>query len=180
MKKTTAFIIALFFIQCSSIRVFSDYDNEVDFSTYTSFAFFKPGIEEVEISELDKRRILNSITAEMEGKKMVLSDTPDLLINIAVKASNRVVVNNNMSMMGWGWGWGWGWNPWMMGGPNSITTQTRGELFIDLIDAKTKRLVWQGKGHGGISEYSKNRAEKIQTFVTEILTNYPPVKEENN
>jgi hypothetical protein len=43
-----------------------------------------------------------------------------------------------------------------------------------LIDAKTKQLVWQGKGKGGISEYSKNRDERIDVFVAEILKNYPP------
>ena len=78
---------------------------------------------------------------------------------------------------GWGWGWGWGWNPWFWGANNTnVTTQTRGELFIDIIDAKTKNLVWQGKGYGGITEYSKNRDERIRSFVTEILSNYPPEK----
>ena len=64
------------------------------------------------------------------------------------------------------------------GNNNTISTQTRGELFIDFVDAKTKHLVWQGKGYGGINEYSKNRDERIQTFVTEILNNYPPEKSE--
>ena len=108
----------------------------------------------------------------MEGKALRLSTTPDLLINIAVKATDRVTVNNFNNP---GWGWGWGWNPWFWGANNtSVTSQTRGELFIDIIDAKTKSLIWQGKGYGGINEYSKNRDERIQTFVTEILSNYPP------
>ena len=47
-------------------------------------------------------------------------------------------------------------------------------LFIDIIDAKTKLLIWQGKGYGGINEYSKNRDERIALFVTEILNKYPP------
>lgn len=155
--------------------MFSDHDKNIDFSEYTTYAFFKPGIEEVEISDLDKRRILKAIESQMETKGLAISSTPDLLVNIAVKATDRVIVNNNL---GWG-GWGWGWNPWLWGGNNTnITTQTRGELFIDLIDAKTKLLVWQGKGYGGINEYSDKRDERIQTFVTEILTNYPPEKME--
>ena len=177
MRRLYFLSILLLIVSCSSIRVFADHDSSVDFSNYSSYAFFKPGIEEVEISDLDKRRILKAIEQQMETKGMQLSSAPDILINIAVKATDRVVVNNNN--LGWGGGWGWGWNPWFWGGNNNtISTQTRGELFIDFVDAKTKLLVWQGKGYGGINEYSKNRDERIQTFVTEILKNYPPEKSE--
>ena len=173
MRNLFLLSVLLLSVSCSSIRVFADHDSSVDFSNYSTYAFFKPGIEEIEISDLDKRRILRAIEGQMEAKGLSISSTPDLLINIAVKATDRVVVNNNS--LGWGWGWGWGWNPWLWGGNNTnISTQTRGELFIDIIDAKTKLLVWQGKGYGGISEYSKKRDERIQTFVTEILKNYPP------
>jgi len=170
MKKISILLVGLLFgVSCSGIRVFADHDKNIDFSQYKTYAFFKPGIEEIEISDLDKRRILKAIEAQMDAKKLTRSKTPDLLINIAVKATDRVIVNSNN-----GWGY-WGWSPWFFGmNNNTITTQTRGELFIDLIDAKTKMLVWQGKGYGGISEYSKKREEKIQMFVSEILNNYPP------
>ncbi|MGB2403836.1 MAG: DUF4136 domain-containing protein [Flavobacteriaceae bacterium] len=162
-------------VGCSSIRVFSDHDASVDFKQYTSYAFFKPGIEEVNISELDKRRILKAIENAMNNKNLTLSSEPDLLVNIAVKATDRVTINNYQTL-GWGWGWNsWAWNPWGWGGNiNSISKSTRGELFIDIIDAKTKLLIWQGKGYGGINEYNKNRDKRIALFVTEILNKYPP------
>ena len=171
MKNLLLLGLGILTFSCSSIRVFSDFDNSVNFDNYKSFAFFKPGIEEVEISDLDKRRILKSIEQSLEEKNLVLSSNPDLLINISVKATDRVFINPNI-------GWGWGWNPWMFNSNfNSISTQTRGELFIDIIDSKSKLLVWQGKGYGGISEYMKNRDERINLFVSEILKNYPPVSE---
>ncbi len=179
MKRLFLLLLAVVSVQCSSIRVFADHDSSVDFDQYKTYAFFKPGIEEIEISDLDKRRILKAIEAQLEGKSLRLSASPDLLINIAVKATDRVTVNN-FNNPGFGWGWGWGWNPWFWGANNtSVSTQTRGELFIDIIDAETKLLVWQGKGYGGISEYSKKREERIQTFVAEILANYPPEKPES-
>lgn len=179
MKRFILFFLALSSLQCTSIRTFSDFDKEVDFNQFTTYAFFKPGIEEVAISDLDKRRILTAIETQMNGKSLQLSSDPQLLINIAVNAKDRVVIQNNN--FGWGfWGWNpWAFGPWGNGFNNTVTTQTEGELFIDIIDAKTKRLVWQGKGKGGISEYSKNRDERIQTFVGEILKNYPPILEAN-
>ena len=46
-----------------------------------------------------------------------------------------------------------------------------------LFDSKSKLLIWQGKGYGGINEYMKNRDERINLFVSQILKNYPPVEE---
>ena len=175
MKNLILLSICLTFISCSSVRVFSDYDTSVDFKDYTTYAFFKPGIDKVEISDLDKKRILKAVEFELDGKQLTKSETPDLLINLAVKSSNDVYINQNN---GYGYGFGF-WNGW--GWPNNniatVSSQTNGMLFIDLIDTKTKQLVWQGKGKGYISEYSKKRDERIQYFVTEILKNYPPNKE---
>ena len=56
----------------------------------------------------------------------------------------------------------------------SISTQTEGTLFLNIIDAQTKQLVWQGKGSGSINEFTKNRDERIHLFVREILEQYPP------
>ena len=155
---------------CSSISVFTDHDSGVDFSDYKTFAYFKPGIDKVEISDLDKRRIMKAIDLQMSQKSMMKSDMPDLLVSINTTAKEKVYVNN----MNFGF-WGWGWNPWMWGpNQNTVSSSTEGVLYIDLIDAKTKQLVWQGKGKGGISEYTKNRDERIAIFVSEILKNYPP------
>ena len=173
MKNLLILSLGILIFSCTSIRVFSDFDNSINFDNYKSFAFFKPGIEEVEISDLDKRRILKSIEKSLEEKNLVLSNNPDLLINISVKATDRVFINPNN-----GWGWGWGWNPSIFTSNfNSISTKTRGELFIDIIDSRSKLLVWQGKGYGGINEYMKNRDERINLFVSEILKNYPPADE---
>jgi hypothetical protein len=172
MKNICLSMLTLTLFGCSSISVFTDHDSGVDFSKYKTFAYFKPGIDKVEISDLDKRRILKAIDQQMEGKSIMKSDMPDLLVSINTTAKEKVYVNQ----MNYGfWGWGWGWNPWMWGpNANTVSTQTEGALYIDLIDAKTKQLVWQGKGKGGISEYTKDRDERIGIFVEEILKNYPP------
>ena len=168
--KRVYMLMLLLIMGCGTISVFTDHDSGVDFSKYKTFAYFKPGIDKVEISDLDKRRILKAIDLQMAQKSMIKSDLPDLLVSINTSAKEKVYINNNFNGF-----WGWGWNPWMWGpNQNMVSSSTEGALYIDLIDAKTKQLVWQGKGRGGISEYTKNRDERIGVFVAEILKKYPP------
>lgn len=171
--KFAPLLLLIIFTSCSSVKVYTDYDKNVDFSQYKTFAFYKPGVDKVEISDLDKKRVLKSIEAELVAKGFVKSETPDLLINFFTKSREQVDVNTFNS--GWGYGWGWGWNPWMWGGnQTSVTRTTNGTLFIDLIDAKKKELIWQGEGEGEIFRNQDKKEERIQEFVKKILEKYPP------
>lgn len=158
---------------CTSVRVLSDYDREADFNSYRSYAFYKTGIDKAEISDLDKKRILRAIEAELSGRGFVKSEQPDLLVSIFTKEKERVDVYNN------NFGWGWGWHPyWAWPGyyGSNVSTRTEGSLYIDLIDAKTRELVWQGKGVGTLANTSdiRKKEERIREFVAEILQQYPP------
>lgn len=165
----------LILASCSSVRVATDFDKNADFNQYKTFAFFKPGIDKVEISDLDKRRILNAIDAELTAKGFTKSENPDMMINIFTKSRQQVDVNQFNA--GWGYGWGWGWSPWMWGGRStSVSTSTEGTLYIDLIDAKKKELIWQGEGVGVLTQNMNKKEERIQEFVKKILAKYPPEK----
>lgn len=164
---------------CSSIRVATDYDKKATFETYKTFAFFKTGIDKAEISDLDKRRILHAIESELLAKGFTKSETPDLLISLFTKSQQRVDVYNNawgMGAWGWGLGWGWGWGPgwgWGWNQPNT-TVSTQGVLYIDLIDANKKELIWQGIGTGFLSRNMNKKEDRIKEFVSKIMEKYPP------
>lgn len=181
MKKIlkTLPILALLIMvsSCSTVRVAADYDKEAAFSEYKTFAFFKTGIDKAEISDLDKRRILRAIEAELLAKGFTKSEKPDLLVSLFTKSQQRVdVYNNSWGMNGWGWGgwggfgpgWGWGWNQ-----PN-VSTSVQGHLYIDLIDANKKELVWQGMGTGYLTRNMEKKEARIKEFVTKIMEKYPP------
>ncbi len=171
----------LLFSSCTSVRVLSDYDTNADFNTYNTYAFYKTGIDKAQISDLDKKRILRAIENEMNSRGFTKSENPDILVSIFTKEREQVDVYNNY----WGGGFGWGWNPYFHGGPrgmmgmyggNQVSTRTEGSLYIDLIDAKDKQLVWQGKGVGSLYQTKniKKKEQRINEFVSEILQAYPP------
>ena len=173
--KLIPILLLLILTSCSTVSVYSDYDKNVDFASYKTYAFFKPGIDKVEISDLDKRRILHAIETQMQAKGFTKSDNPDLLVNIFTKS--REQVNVNQFSAGWGYGWGWGWNPYMMyGSQPMVSTSTEGTLYIDLIDAKKKEMIWQGEGIGNLTKNVDKKDEKVNEFVSKILAQYPPTK----
>jgi hypothetical protein len=166
-------VLFLFLLgSCSSIKVNSDYDQSVDFSQYKTYAFHKRGVDRVEISGLDKKRILNAIDTELSKKGMIKSDHPDLLVNIFTKERERIDVNQYNA--GWGYGWGYGWNPYLWGGRTYVSSYVEGTLYIDLIDAKKKELIWEGEGVGYLTEDRERKEIKINEFVAKILAQFPP------
>lgn len=165
-------LLAILVTSCSSVRVASDYDREVNFNQYESYAFFKPGIDKAEISDLDKKRILRAIEAEMQRKGFTKSEDPDLLVSIFTKTNENINIYQNNMM---GWGYGWGWHPWYWGsGFNTVNRTSEGTLYIDLIDAEGKELVWQGMGTAALAEKVDKKQERINEIVSEILEKYPP------
>jgi len=186
MKKLYFFAsMFLILISCSSVDVYSDFDKNTDFSNFKTYAFYKKGIDKVEISDLDKRRILRAIENELHAKGMVVSENPDVLVNIFTKSSEKIDVYNN-SYMGWyPWYYGYGYGYFGPGygfGYMNVSTSTEGTLFIDLIDARKKELAWQGIGTGLLS-YEKNidkKEARINEFVAKIMTAYPPKLETVN
>ena len=165
---TSLLLLLVVTTSCSSVRVASDYDKQANFNDFKTFAFFKTGIDKAEINDLDKRRILRAIEAELIAKGFTKSENPDLLVSIFTKSREKVnVYNNNFSPYGYGWGWSpYYWNN------NTVTSSTEGILYIDLIDASKKELIWQGQGTGYLSQ--RNKEERIQEFVTKIMEKYPP------
>ena len=173
--KVIKFIPMLFIFilgSCSSVRVNSDYDKTVDFTQYKTYAFQKQGIDKAQISEFDKKRILHAIDNELTKKGMSKSESPDLLVNIFTKERERIDVDQYNA--GWGYGWGYGWNPYLWGGRTFVSSTTEGTLYIDLIDAKKKELVWQGEGVGYLTENRNEKEKQINEFVAKILEQFPP------
>lgn len=172
--KLIAIFLLLITYSCVTVRVTSDYDSKTDFSKFKTFAFYKKGIDKVDLSDLDKKRILRAIESELLAKGMTKSKSPDILVNIFTKSREKIDIYNN-GYYGW-YPWYYGYGFYGRGMYNNVSKSTEGTLFIDLIDADKKELAWQGVGIG-LLNFTDNKAkkeERIKEFVTEIMKKYPP------
>ncbi len=81
--------------------------------------------------------------------------------------------------MGMGYGYGIGYRPaWGWGTGYSTTTYSEndyrvGTFVVDVYDAKTKKLVWQGVTQKTIKENASKRARTIPKGIAKLMKRYP-------
>ena len=72
MKKISFLILAMSFIMsCDSIRVTSDFNENIEFSDLKTYAFSKKGIDKVKMNDIDKKRILKGKELNVSFKKRI-------------------------------------------------------------------------------------------------------------
>jgi hypothetical protein len=49
-----------------------------------------------------------------------------------------------------------------------------GAIIVDLVDAKSNKLVWQGIGSGISVDSPRAKQRQIPEIMAEIMKNYPP------
>jgi hypothetical protein len=168
--------VLVFAASCSSIRVSSDFDKTAGFSSYKTFAF-TPEALALPLDDINRNRLLAAVEKELAAKGFTKSDNPDVLIDLKIKAqTQQTATATNSGGYGYGAGYRYGW-----GGGFSTTyinyeTYVDGTLFIDMIDATKKQLVWQGRGTKTIDPDAsqQRREENINYAVKQIFVKYPP------
>ena len=159
---------------CTTIRVSSDFDKTAPFAAYKTYGY-TPEALNLNINQLNKIRVFTAIDNELKLKGFTKSDNPDVLIDMKVNTSAKQIATANTTG-GYGRGYGYRW-----GGGFSTTTinydsYIEGTLFIDMIDAAKKQLVWQGRGVKTLEpDASASTKEKnINNAVKSIFAKYPP------
>ncbi len=171
MKRLIVFgLFSMFFFSCESIKVSMDYDNTADFSKYKTYKF-DHRVDELPLNDLNKDRLKNAVNNQMAAKGFSESDNPDVYVDIVLTAQQEQNTYATTNYYGGGYRYG-------RGGFSTTDVNTVnyvvGTLFIDLIDAETEKLVWQGRGEGTIDENTKNREKNINDVVQKIFYYYPP------
>ena len=166
--------VSLGVTSCSPFQVKSDYSATANFANYKTYLL---RTDDLKLNDLDKDRVLNELSKQLQSKALTSGQNPDLIVN--VKASHKKVQDITTSMgggMGWGWGRPWGWGGGFGMGNTWTNNYNSGTIAIDIVDAKTQKLVWQGIGSGISVDSPKRKQKQIPEIVTEIMANYPPQK----
>lgn len=172
MKKYLFLLLAsatLGLTSCSPFQVQSDYAETANFNAYKTYRL---RIDDLKLNDIDKDRVLNEVSKQLKAKGLQPGESPDLIVNIKAnhKKINELQSTRPYGMYGWGGPFGWG-----VGVNRTWSSHyNEGSLILDLIDAKTQKLVWQGIGSGIAVDSPKSKQQQIPEIVAEIMANYPP------
>jgi hypothetical protein len=169
-KFWTAVLAAGWALGCASTSVQSDRDTRVDLASYKTFEVQRGQV--IANGILDQRdtlvhdRVASAMQQELQQKGLQpTSQSPDLIATYTAGGNNVVEVHDawddNAYLGPDGYAWGGTW----------VDEYPQGRLVLDLIDAKTKKLVWRS-----IVEVQDNnlRSEKtITKAVDKGLEKYP-------
>jgi len=173
----------LFLGACASgLDVRSDEDPNVDFSQYRTWNFFDQlGIEGGYNSPVFGEHFRAAITEAMKARGYRQSGNPDLYINVTLRADDKVKMKTHTSpyMSGayyqrpggpyYGSAFGVG-----VGTVSRATEVTEASVFIDFVDNKTDRLVWQGVAVAEADDKAAQRLrDAIFTAVDSVFALYP-------
>ncbi len=179
MKKATylsAVILSslIFFTSCGpTLTVTNDYDRTANFSQFKTFKIVKLEQQYQALSQFNQTRIINAVQQQMIAKGFTPSETPDMLINItAILKNEKEIVANS-------YGYGGGYRPYAWGGGNMSTTvnvqnYTAGSLIIEIANASTQKLLWEGIGNQDIDAPSSNPDKTVPVIVQKIMASFPP------
>lgn len=179
--KSSLFITGLAWalgISCSpGLKVTSDYDKSTSFTQYKTFGVDTMRMSQ-SVSQLNQNRIIKAVKSEMTKKGFTESTSPDLLIHISAIFEKQKSISSTTDY----YGYGGFYRPYMWGGGMGATgyttynvqNYTDGSLIIDIADAKTKNLLWEGIGNKEIDKPAKDPDAAIAEAVNKILANFPP------
>ena len=159
----------------SSGSLRSAYDDTADFSQYSTYNYIDgAGPNADNYQSLFSQYMVEAIDKEMQSRGYTMSDNPDLLVNFNANLQDKTKVTTSPSMgMGGYYGYRGGfYDPWVgygYGTDTHVSQYTEGTYNIDLIDPKTKKLVWEAVGVGKLTE---EKMENMKQLIAEGVPGY--------
>ncbi len=180
MKKLSVLIAAaaIALASCTPLTVNVDYDHSKDFSAMKTFALYQHANRSV--SELNQERLVAAVRDQLKAKGYAeVAENPDFLININTIVKDKKSVSANTDIYGYGgfyrpygyWGGGMG-----MASANTtfnVEDYKDGSVIVDMVDAKTNQLFWEGVGNSEIDSPLSDPDKQIAAAVAKILATYP-------
>jgi hypothetical protein len=162
--------LALLFA-CSSVSTNYDYNMSYDFSKLRTYRWADIP-SRADADPLVVQRVAVAVEAQLKAKGYTLAEkTPDFLVATYVGRQTRIQVTD----FGYGYGPHRGWY-----GPGGLDVYQyeEGSLVVDVVDNRTKQLVWRGTATGTVDPGAtpEQKTKRINDAVAKIFEDFPPKK----
>jgi len=183
---------------CNSYNYYTAAINKTNLSSYHTFAWMPPsGRNDKTANNEADAKIKDATTSALTMKGLKLSQrNPDLIVSYTTTVGRGARTNyytpgyyGGWGYPGWGLGFGYGgwggygWGgfyrpyyyayggPFMYGGPTYAEKEhyKEGTLIIDLIDPRTRKIVWRGFGVGEVHKNPQKNIDDLPKVVDGVL-----------
>jgi hypothetical protein len=130
------------------------------------------------VNSISNRALCSDLVQGFQARGYVIADSnPDFAV--AYYASTR----EKLDVTDWDYGyafqpyWWGGWGAGMEPMDQTVTQYTQGTVVVDVLDSKTKELLWRGSGVARVSDNQKEYEQELQKAVTAILDKFPRARQ---
>lgn len=173
-------LILVILSACSSVRVFSEKEAEIDLSAYKTYAFADVPLEQLDqptaiLYEEIRKRIARELN--QRGYKPD-AENPDMLVafNILTEEERKETTKSVNPYGPYGMRGMWPYYyPW--GRPQDyrykeIRIEKKGTMVVDLLSSEEKQPVWRGIGIGPVND-PEERFETAYKIVQKLFRKFP-------
>jgi hypothetical protein len=185
LTATASLMLALIVAGCSSsggIESTYDYNREVNFSGYKTYAFISENpmaVSQAEgaVNPMLQGRIMESIRVTMNGKgynEVTDVETADMAIGFTVGSRDQIKVDTYPSSFHTGYsrrGYYYGYN---YGTETRVRQYTEGQLAVDVFDVTSKNPAFHGVASKKITDSDReNQQQTLNAITAEALAGFP-------
>ncbi|HEY3698726.1 MAG TPA: DUF4136 domain-containing protein [Spongiibacteraceae bacterium] len=180
VRACAIFFAAVVLNACAAIPVSTDYDPGWQMPASASYAWMPHPANKVDPmidNDLVAGRVQRAVDDQLAAKGLSLAKSEadaNLLVTYHIGEEDKLDINSFHSNFGYYpcwrcWGPGFDSDVW-------VTQYTQGKLIIDLVDAKTKQLVWRGIASRRVPSFDspQERDKYIRESVAAIFKKFPP------
>jgi uncharacterized protein DUF4136 len=171
--------LAAVLVACgSAVRVNTSVAPNANFSSLRAFRVMSPPARRdnrsipAEHPMLDNSIINRSLRADLVSAFQARGyglDPTDPDFTVAYYASTR----EKLDVTAWDYGYPGRWGGWRARTEYEVRPFTEGTVIVDVVDARTRDLLWRGQGVSVVSDDPETYMKNIRSTVTAIVEKFP-------
>jgi hypothetical protein len=179
--RLTSLALAAALAGCSTMKIRTEYDPQAPYRDFKTYAWLAapPGAEQAApIRNPEVRaQVVAIVDRELKKKGLTLvplDAKPDLLTTVIGWANSRVEVSTYGYAYGGAYVYG-AYGPGVAVPVAQVHEYAEGTLIIDLIDEKTRKLVWRGTASDALNSTQPEVVRPIaEDAAKRLMAEYPP------
>ncbi|NUM76961.1 DUF4136 domain-containing protein [candidate division KSB1 bacterium] len=164
---------------CSTVTIKHDFDGDANFAALKTYSWMAAPTNAtgsvqaaLQRNSLLDKRIKESADRQFTAKGYTKdANKPDFLVLYHLGAEDKINVTD--------WGYGYGRYGRWYGGGVEVNQYKEGTLILDVVEAKSKELMWRGLAMATLDSHASMEARKkrLDEVMVKILAEFPPTAE---